>query len=159
MTRDNHLKGKKNRTDFSIENSINVNLFRENVALYFQICLKVFEGDVLLACHVPTKELKEKARKIAQKTPGVRRVLDNTSVGTSREISQYSKDNWIATQFGTKVYADGKLLPGNYLSEVSDGVVYLLGRARDAVERKKVIDIARGIPGVKKVISYIRIEK
>jgi len=47
----------------------------------------------------------------------------------------------------------------NYSFEAIDGVVYILGIAQSQDELNKVIEIARKIGGVNKVINYVRISK
>jgi hypothetical protein len=44
----------------------------------------------------------------------------------------------------------------NYSIDTVQGVVYLMGVAQNQVELNHVIDVARGISGVKQVVSYVK---
>ena len=46
----------------------------------------------------------------------------------------------------------------NYSIETVAGTVYLIGVAQNGVELEKVIDHARGLSYVRKIISHVRIK-
>lgn len=149
---------KESRSDFAIQSSLDWDFFALDVALYHQVSLKIFEGNVLLTGRVPTEELQQQMEKIAQKTPGVIKVYNQTTLGTSRDMSEYLGDAWLSTEIATKIFADSPLYPDHYAVETVDGIVYLMGRAEDEAERQKVVDMARRFEGVTKVISFIEIK-
>lgn len=146
------------RSDLSLQAALNLELIQLDMALYHQVCLKVFEGNVLLAGRVPSKELHTKLISTTRSIPGIKKVFDNTTIGGSRDMSAYLSDAWKSTQIASKIFANNHLLPDNYAVETVDDVVYLLGRSPNVKVRQEVIDIARRLEGVKKVISYIEIE-
>lgn len=147
------------RSDLSLQAALNLALIQLDTALYHQICLKVFEGNVLLAGRVPSKELHTKLINTTRTIPGIKKVFDNTTIGGSRDMSEYLSDAWKSTQIASKIFANSRLLPDNYAVETVDDIVYLLGRAPSIPVRQEVIDIARRLEGIKKVVSYIEVEK
>lgn len=145
------------RNDLAIQTSLNSDFATKDMGLYLQICIKVFEGRVLLAGHVPSKKLKEEAVAIAKNTPGVKEVIDVMKVAPSRAPWQYWPDTWKATYTATNLLGADGVDSSNVKVEVVDNIIYLLGRAYSEKERQKMIDSARMVDGTEKVIAYINL--
>ena len=47
----------------------------------------------------------------------------------------------------------------NYTIDTVNGSVYLIGSARSQAELDKVTDVARNVPNVKRVVSYVEIRQ
>ena len=142
-------------TDMRIQSSLDIDLFKLDGTLFHQISLKVYKGRVLVTGHAPNQELRQQMEQIIKETTGVKAVYNHTTIGKSREPGEYASDKWIATKIGTKLFFTGSALSDYYQLDVCNGVVYLLGEARSVPERQEVIDMAKDVPNVVKVYSYI----
>lgn len=129
--------------------------------LFTNVGVKVIEGRVLLTGKVKSPLDKLEAIKIAWVQSGVKEVNSEIVVtnNTSSSAAQISKDSWITSEVKSKLLVTPNIKSVNYSFETIDGVVYILGIAQSQDELNKVIEIARKIGGVNKVINYVRISK
>ena len=67
------------------------------------------------------------------------------------------KDVKITTQLRYQMLRDRNISDINFSVETVNGIVYLMGIARDQSELEKVTTHARNISGVQKVISHVRL--
>lgn len=116
----------------------------------------VFMNDVLLTGIVPTKEDGEKILDIARRTEGVAKVYNELFVGAQYSPSQKAKDAWIATQIQPRLIGDRETFPLNYLINVVNGHVYVIGSASSPEEYKHLLHILSTVSGVVQVHDYIR---
>ena len=63
----------------------------------------------------------------------------------------------ITSKLKTQLIADGDVKSINYTVTTVKGVVYIIGSARSQAELDRVIDHARNIGNVRRVVSYVRI--
>jgi hypothetical protein len=57
----------------------------------------------------------------------------------------------------SEMLLDPDMRSGNYTIDTSNGSVYLIGSARNQAELELATRIARYIPGVKRVVSYVEL--
>lgn len=117
----------------------------------------VRQGVVLLSGVVESQKEQIEAVRLAWMAKGVQEVHDEITVGSSAGLGSMAKDSWISTQLKTKILFDDKVSSINYNLHTIEGVIYLMGIAKSQQELDHVIDQARHISGVKKVVSYVRI--
>lgn len=153
------MGGKEAPSDLWIQSTIDADLLNESLSLYQRASLKIFEGRVLIVGHLDTKAQRDKAIEIIKRTPGVREVLDATTIEPSRTLGTYMADSVKATNAAANLMAEKGVTSGNVKVEVVDGVIYLLGKASSEDERQKMIDAARKVDGAKKVIAFIDVQK
>jgi osmotically-inducible protein OsmY len=130
--------------------------------LFVAVDVKVIEGRVLLAGNVPTQEGRLKAVQIAWDQSGVKEVMNEIVVDEPRgakAIKDYTTDSWITTQIKTKLLFNQDIRSINYSIETIRAIVYIMGIARDQDELDAVIDIARNVRGVERVVSYVRLKQ
>jgi osmotically-inducible protein OsmY len=142
-------------SDFALNNKINLELFADNVEILGNICFQVFEGKVLLACSVAKEQEKKQAEAIVRKIKGVSKVYNHIQVGKNEKTVDTVNDAYISMRLGLSLMVMGNILRDHYVYEVHNGIVYLLGKSPHEKIRRQVIDAARGISGVEKVVSYI----
>lgn len=142
-------------SDFALNNKINLELFSDNVEILGDICFHVFEGKVLLACSVRSDQDKQRAEEIVRAIKGVTKVYNHIHVGKDETTVDTVNDAYISTRLAWSLMVMGEILRDDYTYEVHRGVVYLLGKAPDDRLRRQVVDAARSISGVEKVVSYI----
>jgi osmotically-inducible protein OsmY len=147
--------------DASIEAKINtIFLSEEDKELFFDVDVDSVEGRVLLTGTVPTRQARIRAYKIAWRPGGVREVINEIKVDKNAEFSTIdtANDIWISTKVESKLLFAKDVASINYSVETIDGVVYMMGVAKDREELKKAAEIAASVSGVKKVISHVRLK-
>jgi osmotically-inducible protein OsmY len=144
-------------TDAAIKTKINARWLDTNPAIADYVDLNVFDGRVLLTGDVPNPSLRDEAVAAAWKTEDVKEVINEIQLGDSSTIGSNASDNWIQTRLRTELTFDAKISSLNYTIETVHGVVYILGAARDQAELDRVLNHARNLANVRRVISYVRI--
>ena len=141
--------------DLTIRAELNHLFFQENVDLYQNVSFSVIEGRVLLKGSVPTPEDRVNALRLAWQAGGVREVINEIQVADKGGILDYARDKWISGQLETKILLDVDVLSINYSVGTVNGTVYLMGIAQDEEELARVIEHARSIEDVKRVVSHV----
>lgn len=118
----------------------------------------VRQGRVLITGELETTEQQIDAVRYAWQVPGVKEVVDETTVGKTSSFQQYARDSWITTQLKTKILNDNDIRSLNYNAHTENGTVFLMGIAQNQQELDKVINYARHIGGVRKVTSYVTLK-
>lgn len=137
---------------------VNDKLLAQSGDLFRRVNVEVNEGRVLLTGNVPKPEDKVSASDLSWQVGGVKEVLNELVVSDRSELRDYPKDAWISAQLKTKMLTDTKVLQINYSVETINGVVYLLGIAQTQEELDHVVNHARNISGVQRVVSYVRLK-
>ncbi len=143
--------------DFRIKTDIQNAWLAANPALQADLGATVYEGRTLLTGAVPTPELKTQAKDIASSVPGVRVVYNEIEVAPPESVWNSAKDDWISTQVRSDLVFDGRVRSVNYTVETVNHSVYLIGSARSQAELDSATTMARNVPGVKRVVSYVEI--
>lgn len=117
------------------------------------IDIAVFNGDILLAGHLPSNEMLEDLRHRMSTIKGYRRLFNLLTV---RETASNSvQDSWITTKIRSQILADSSIDPNAFKVVTSDNVVYLMGDVKQD-QAEKVIRIARFTNGVARVVKILR---
>lgn len=146
-------------SDARISTRLAIALYQEDPDLHARINTNVQNGEVMLTGAVPTNEMHLEAVRIAWEVPGVKRVIDNIGVSEGASLGIYAQDAWITTQLKSKLLFDPNIQSINYSIKTVSGKVYLMGIAQDQAELNVVVQQARNVEGVKKVVSYVRLKK
>lgn len=115
--------------------------------------IAVFNGDVLVAGHLPDPEFLNEARNRLKTVTGYRRLFNQITIN-SAPIDTV-QDSWITTKIRSQIFADDTINPKAFKVVTSDRIVYLMGDVREA-EAKKVIYIARNVSGVERVVTLFK---
>jgi osmotically-inducible protein OsmY len=143
--------------DIAIKTNIQNAWLQANPNMQRDFTVTVYQGRVLLTGTTPNPELKAQAKQVASQIPGVRVVYDEIEVGPTEGTWQSVKDTWISSQIRSNLVFTGDVRSVNYTIDAVNGSVYLIGSARSQVELDKVTDVARNVPNVKRVVSYVEI--
>jgi osmotically-inducible protein OsmY len=144
-------------SDFELQTNIERGFVGAAPGLQDGITTSVYQGRVLLAGHVPTPDMKSRAAQVASRTPGVRALYDEVEVAPPGSTWDGAKDAWITARLRSEMLLDPDMRSGNYTIDTSNGSVYLIGSARNQAELELATRIARYIPGVKRVVSYVEL--
>lgn len=111
-----------------------------------------FNQVVLLVGQTPTASLRELAEKIAKRTPNVRRVYNEITIGTPITLTAQSRDTWITGEVRAKLLKKKGLESGSIRVVTDNAVVYLMGIATPE-QAGLAVDVARQVKGVRKVVK------
>lgn len=117
----------------------------------------VYGGRVLLTGAAPDPQTKARALDMASRMPGVRGIYDKIAIGPGETTWEATKDAWITARLRSDLMFDSRVRSVNYTIETVNGTVYLIGSARTQAELNRVTNLARYVPDVKRVVSFVRI--
>lgn len=144
-------------SDVKIRAAINDLWFRYNVETFAKLDLRVDQGRVLITGVVQNPEDRVEAVRLAWQPEGVKQVINEVQLADSPGITDYARDAWIGTRLRTALTFDSKVRSINYSIDVVKGNVYLMGVAQNENELNHVMEKARTIPDVKRVVSYVKL--
>jgi osmotically-inducible protein OsmY len=141
--------------DAKIRVTINKLWLDQDFDLFRKIDMSISEGRVLLTGEVAKPEHRVDAVRLAWQAEGVREVINEIKVGDTSGIKDWKNDVWIGTELRSRLMFDKFIRNINYSVEVVNGEVFLTGIAQNQAELQRVIDHARDVPRVKRVVSYV----
>ncbi|MBB5517696.1 BON domain-containing protein [Amphiplicatus metriothermophilus] len=121
---------------------------------YSDVDVTLYEGRVMLTGTMRSEEGRRKLLANAWKADGVKQVIDEVLIADKTSVGQGLEDARIDQALRARLLSDRGVKSANYKFSVSQGVVYILGVARDEVELDRVLNHARSIAGVEKVVSH-----
>ena len=130
--------------------------FKYNVETFRKLNLTVDEGRVLITGIVQNPDARVEAVRLAWQVDGVKQVINEVRVADSQSIPSYVGDLWISTRLRAAMTFDRDVQSINYTIDTVDGTVYLMGVSQSDDELKRVTELAKEIPHVKQVISYVK---
>ena len=116
--------------------------------------LAVFNGDVLLAGHVESIEMREEAYKRVEKANLKYRRLFKC-INTKPYRTHLTRDSWITAKIRAQIIADSEINPRTFKIVTADQVVYLMGDVMSD-QANWVIDIAKKTSGVIRVVKLLK---
>ncbi len=146
------LKGAVN--DTVVRAQIGDAWFQRDVDMFREVNLDVYEGRVMLTGAVPSRKAREDSVRLARAVPGVRDVIDEIQPDGAT-ITDIARDTWITTQLRSRLTFDKQVQSINYSIVTVNGAVYIIGIAQDQAELDRVIDQARRLGYVKRVVSHV----
>jgi len=148
---------KRAANDLKIQAQINELWFQNDVNLFSRLDLTVNNGRVLLTGVVDNPEARVEAVRLAWQPKGVEQVINEIRVAKSEGITGFAKDAWISSRLRAAITVDSNVQSVNYTIDAVQGTIYLMGAAQSRRELDRVMEIARTIPGVDQVVSYVKI--
>lgn len=143
--------------DFTIKTDIEKALIKADSRLQAGVTTTVYNGRVLLTGQVASQDMKATAEQIAAKTHDVRALYDELEVTPAGSIWDDTKDAWITARVRSEMVLDSDVRSVNYTIDTANGSVYLIGSARSQGELDRATRIARYVPGVRRVVSYVEL--
>ena len=142
--------------DLEIELLIQDNMFREDTEKMFSaIDVIVIEQRVLLVGNVDNEKIRDKAAAIAWETNKVKEVLNEVTINKNLNLVSSAKDARISLNLSGLLIGDSNISDINFSHSVSGQTIYIIGIAENDNELNYVLNHARTIQGVKKVVSHI----
>ena len=142
--------------DLEIELLIQDSMFRADTEKMFSaIDVIVIEQRVLLVGNVENENIRDEAAGIAWETPKVKEVLNEITINKDLNLVSSAKDARISLTLSALLIGDENISDINYSHSVSGQVIHIIGIAKNEDELNNVLNHARTIKTVKKVISHI----
>lgn len=115
--------------------------------------LAVFNGDLLLAGHLPDAALYQLAFDRLSALSGYRNLFKQ--VALSSDLNNGVEDSWITTKIISQIIADSEIDPSVFKIITADRIVYIMGDA-PSKQAHLVIAIARKTSGVVRVVKLLK---
>ena len=119
--------------------------------------VEVAEGIVVLSGNVPSQEARIEAERIAWSAPRVDKIGNEIQIKEGRSFIRGTKDGVLTSAVKTRLLADKAVKGRNINVETHDGIVYLLGVARNPYELERIARIASTTKGTREVVSYVKL--
>jgi len=116
-----------------------------------------YDNDLLITGIVPNQQMKDTGERLARQIQGVGRIYDEVQVGPPTNFGQDARDNYSSNALRAQLLADSQVRSSNYVVHTLNGIVYIMGYARNGAERDLVLSYARNLPNVSQVKSFIRV--
>ncbi len=144
--------------DNEIAFEINRRLADKNGDLFRRVSTQVNRGRVVLIGTVARTEDRLTVVEISRKVDGVKQVIDELQVGQPLSFSENTDDTVITTKLRGEITGNSKISSINYSIDTVRGTVYLMGIAQNQSELDRVIAHARGVSGVRNVVSNVEVK-
>tara|TARA_Y100001970_G_C14245195_1_gene867622 strand:- start:705 stop:1292 length:588 start_codon:yes stop_codon:yes gene_type:complete len=145
--------------DATIKLNISAKFINSEEKLFLNIDTKVVEGRVLLTGIVDSQETRINAIKKVWEVSGVKEVINEIEVGDKTTIKEYANDLWINTQVKTLAAKELGLRSLSFNFETIKGKVYIAGVTSRPEQLNALIEVIRGIKGVKEIVNYAIIKE
>ena len=141
--------------DSIMQKNLGARLLLMNKNYILSINTKVLDGRIFLTGKVDNPEEKLKITKVAWETEGVRSVRNDIKVKEEFNFKQSAKDLLITSQLRTAMILNKNIKATNYNIDTYKKKIFIYGIAITKEERKEVLEEARDILDVEKVIASI----
>tara|TARA_B100000945_G_scaffold191573_1_gene153865 strand:- start:189 stop:782 length:594 start_codon:yes stop_codon:yes gene_type:complete len=141
--------------DSIMQKNIGTRLIMMNKNYILSINTKVLDGRIFLTGKVDNPEEKLQITKLAWETVGARSVRNDIKIKGDFNFKQSAKDLLITSQLRTAMILSKNVKATNYNIDTYKKKVFIYGIALSDEERQEVIDEAKGILDVEKVIASI----
>lgn len=145
-------------SDSNICTKVKMNLYNFNVDLHAKVSVSVQNQEVLLTGVVPNPSWPQEAERLAKSVEGVKNVINHIETEGDETLGSMTSDSWITTRIRSKLLFENDLYSLNYTIETANGTVYLTGIGQNEEEINRVVEIARNIGGVKKVVNLVKVK-
>jgi len=117
----------------------------------------VSEGRVLVTGVVAEPERRVEAIRLVWTVAGVREVINEIQISDQRRVEDALRDQAVTLRLRAAMTFDGGINAVNYSIDTVNGVVYLMGIARDQAELERAVRLVSGDAGVRDVVSHVRL--
>jgi len=144
--------------DYNLWLAVNRAWIESDAAILTQVNLQVHEGRALLTGEAASAGERARIETLTRSVGGLTEIIDDITVPSVGTIASRLRDEWIVRQLDARLLLDEKVQAINFSLEASNGVVYLIGIARSPEELERVVNHARDIAYVRRVVSHVRVE-
>ncbi len=143
--------------DAVITTKIKAKLIEDPITKARKIDVDTVNGIVTLTGLVDSEEEIKRAIAIAESTPGVKKVVNNLRIG-KRGVKTYLTDKEITLKIKAKFIADPDLKAFSIDVDTVNGVVTLTGIVEREEQKRKAVELAKSVEGVRQIIVNIQVK-
>ena len=143
--------------DATTSSEIKTKLFRADRKRFSEVDVEVAHGLVLLSGRVNSEEDKIFAEHTAWTSSRTQDVANEIQIEGSKSFMEGLSDSVITSRVRSALIGSRTIKSVNFNIETYNGTVYLMGLARSQSELEQAAEKASVVPGVKEVISYVRL--
>ncbi len=147
----------RSMNDVSADRVIKARMRRADGFKLKGVDVEVREGIVVLSGNVPRQEDRIEAERIAWSAPRVDQIGNEILIKDKQGSIRNIKDGILEKSVRTRLTADKYVKARNLNVETHDGIVYLLGMARNQQELERAAQIASTTRGAREVVSYVKV--
>ena len=141
--------------DSIMEKNLTTRLTMLEKKYFLSVKTKVLDGRIFITGKVDNPEEKLKITKVAWETSGVRSVRNDLKIKEKFNFKQSAKDTLITSQLRAALIVNKNIKSVNYQIDTYKKNVYIYGIARNRDELEIVVDEAKSILDVNKVVASI----
>ena len=141
--------------DGIMDKNLDTKLLVMNKNYFLSISTKVLDGRIFITGKVDTPEEKLKITKLAWEIEGARSVKNDLKIKEEFNFTQSAKDILITSQLRSALIFNKNIKSANYSIDTYKKKIYIYGIAQDKDEMKQVIQEAKSILDVDKVVASI----
>jgi len=143
--------------DYSIKSGIQNAWNGADPSFFSAFAVTVYDGDALLTGEARDEGMKRRAYDLAAQVPGIQHIYNEIEIANGASDWDNAQDAWISAQLRKDLILEQDVRSDNYTVETANRSIYLMGSARSQEELDKATYLARYVPGVKRVVSYVQI--
>ena len=141
--------------DSIMQKNLQARLTLSEKKYFLKISVKVLDGRIFLGGKVDELEEKLKITKMAWETKGARSVKNNIAIKQKFSFFNAAKDVLITSQLRTALIINKNVKAANFNIDTINQKIYVFGIAHDENEKAEIIQEAKQIVDVKKVVTSI----
>ena len=141
--------------DSIMQKTISTKILALDKKHFLKVKTKVLDGRIFITGKVDEPEEKLKITKIAWETKGARSVRNDIKIKEEFNFKQSAKDLLITSQLRTALMFNKEIKSRNYQIDTYKKRIYIYGIAENKDELKLVVDAAKSILDVEKVVASI----
>ena len=143
-------------SDRALKQSVISRILDARAAFFADIQLDIIGGDALLTGRVASLQDKARASALVRSVPGIQTVINEIHVGATDDIKRIAGDLLIERNIRKAMHdVFGPQLPDlNW--RVTNGVVYVFGRARSEWEHNKALTVIKQTQGIAQVVDHLK---
>ena len=145
--------------DATIKLNVSAKFLSSDNNLFINIDTNIIEGRVLLTGLVDKQETRIEAVKKVWEVEGVKEVINEIEVGDKTTAKEYANDLWISAQIRALAAKDIGLRSLSYNFETIKGKVYVAGITSRPEQLETLINIIKGVKGVKEIVNYVIVKE
>lgn len=127
-----------------------------HILAHSRVILTAFNQDLIITGQVPNHAMKSFVNKILSPLkPNRRRLFNELQIGPKISHTTIIKDSWITSKLRAKMLVNSHINQKAFKVITENGVVYIVGDVKKE-QAKIVIDIAKRLSGVKKVVRILK---
>jgi osmotically-inducible protein OsmY len=144
--------------DDRIRGDILSGFVEEELGTLKNVTVDVYERRVLLTGTVETEDVKKTAGAVAASADAVKQVINEIQVTKDTSLHDKADDLSIENRLKANLRKSTEVNSFSLRWHSVDNVVYMFGRAKSVGEKKKALEIARSVPGVRSVVDHIAVQ-